>query len=584
MALRSFDPLRALLRRCDGRGYKAYRDLRGGFADGALELHVDHVQGDPFAAPSRLRLRLDQREAGLPDALFATRTRRIALEDLLARRARRAIAGCVQGARGSGRSGEVHCDAGGQEVLERSAAVVTARFAELRVTAGLPAAGRRVLGGEAERLLCEMLPRVAEEALCFDDRWAEEARRFVACVENQEHLRAELAERGLVAFVADGAILPRRSGVDDRPLAGDGVVPFRSPDSLRVRFTLPKAIDGSADGPHEIAGMGVPEGVTLVVGGGYHGKSTLLAAIERGIHPHVPGDGREYVVSRSDLVKIRAEDGRRVERVDIRPFIGTLPGGRPTDAFSSDDASGSTSQAASLVEALEIGARGLLLDEDTCATNFMVRDARMQALVPDGDEPITPFRERVRELHERLGVSTVLVMGGVGDYFAVADTVVRMADYRAHDVTAEARRIAARSDGPPTGVRAPLAAPAGRVPEAASLDASRGRRDVKIDVRARDVLVFGRLDVDLRALEQLVDRSQTRAVGYALHRLATTHLTGGRTLREALEALVDELEREGFGAWVGCGDARHPGALARPRALEIGAALNRLRSLRVRPG
>lgn len=579
MPLEPFDSLRDRLRRIDGRSYSAYRELRGGFESGGLELHVDAVQGDPFAAPSRVRVRIDQREAGLPPEWFGSRVRRIALEDLLARRARRAIRREVAGSRGSGRSGEVACDAGGQQILERSAARVNERFAELRLRVGLPAAGRRVRGRDAEALLCEELVRVAERALIFDDSpegWAEEARDFIACAENHAHLQRELAARGLVAFVANGAVLPRRSGVDDRPLEGSDAVPFVSPESLRVTLPVPHAVDGA----REVTGMGIAKGVTLIVGGGYHGKSTLLAALERGVYPHVPGDGRERVVADAGLVKIRAEDGRSVAGVDIRGFIGTLPGGRATGRFSSEDASGSTSQAASLVEALEAGATGLLLDEDTCATNFMVRDERMRALVPDDEEPITPFRERIRELHASRGVSTVLVMGGVGDYFSVADTVVRMADYGAADVTDEARRIA-RENAPAT--REPLPKPPGRTPAPESIDASRGRRAVKVAARTKRLLSFGREEIDLHALEQLVDASQTRAIGHALHRLATRHLGDGRTLAEALDALDAELDEAGVDR-LGSERGEHPGELARPRRMEIAAALNRLRTLRLRDG
>lgn len=584
MPRRSLEDLGQALRRIDGRGYKAYRDLRGEWDGRGVMLALDRIQGDPFAAPSLARIRFDAHEARIPPALHASRVRRVALEDLLARRARGAIAELVKGERGSGKSGTVRCDAGGQTVLERTAARVTDEFAELRLEVGLPAAGRRVLAREAEPLLCDELVRVGERALRFDAEIAAEAERFVACIENQEHLRAELARNGWLAFVGDGAVLPRRSGVDDRPATGDDVVPFDSPASLRVTLALPNPIGGD-DGPREIRGMAVRAGVTLIVGGGYHGKSTLLAAIEAGVHPHVPGDGREYVVSRPDLVKIRAEDGRRVARVDIRGFIGTLPGGRTTEAFASEDASGSTSQAASIVEAVELGTSGLLLDEDTCATNFMVRDARMQALVAREDEPITPFLERVRELHERLGVSTVLVMGGVGDYFAVADHVIRMSDYRPADVTAQARAIAAEQGPAPSGSAAEaLRGPVGRVPDRRSIDASRGRRDVRIEARARDTLSFGREEIDLRALEQIADRSQTRAIGHALHRIATDFLAPERSLREALAALDAAIDRDGLGLLSGRSDGSHPGNLARPRTQEIGAALNRLRTLRIRAG
>jgi predicted ABC-class ATPase len=330
--------------------------------------------------------------------------------------------------------------------------------------------------------------------------------------------------------------------------------------------------------------MGVRRGITLIVGGGYHGKSTLLRALERGVYPHVPGDGRETVVSLPRLVKIRAEDGRRVEQVDIRDFIRELPGGRRTDAFSSEDASGSTSQAANIVEAVEAGASGLLLDEDTSATNFMVRDARMQALVHAEHEPITPFLDRVRELYDSAGISTVLVMGGCGDYFDVADTVVRMREFTPEDATAEAKRIAAEigSSRVPE-CPAPLRTACARVPLRESFDASRGRRDVKIDARSSDEIVYGREPIDLRGLEQLVDASQTRAIGHAIHAATERFIDGERSLAEVLDDVEAWLDREGLDVLDPFHrPGQHPGDYARPRRFEIAGAMNRLRTLRVR--
>jgi predicted ABC-class ATPase len=565
----TLNELRRALRRIDGRGYKAYKEIAGRYAEGELALFVDHVQGDPFAAPSRLRARLPN---PWPPELFASRVRQIALEDFLARAVARAIRRGGGGRRGSGKSGLVAIDAGGQEVLERTAVVACGDFVEARLEVGLPAAGRRVLGREAEALLCDALPRAVRTGLC--EAPGEEARRFVECVENQEAIRAQLRERELVAFVGESAILPRESGVSDRPLRD--AVPFRAPEELRIELEVPNP-------PGRVAGMGLPRGVTLIVGGGYHGKSTVLRALERGVYPHVPGDGREWVVTDPDAVKVRAEDGRRVERVDISSFIGELPGGRATTAFSTDDASGSTSQAAGIVEAIEAGASAILMDEDTCATNFMVRDARMQALVPTEDEPITPFVDRVRELHDALGLSTVLVMGGSGDYFDAADTVIAMRAYRPEVATARAQEIAgSHATGRRRESTTPLRRPAPRAPLAESVDPSRGRRDVKIDARAVDELGFGTQRIDLRCVGQLVDRSQTRAVGHALH-IARERLMDGKTpLPEVLDALEARLEADGLDALSPFGRGRHPGNLARPRRHEIAAALNRLRTLRMR--
>ena len=572
------EDLRYALARIDGRGYKAYKDLRGHYAFDRFDLFIDHAQGDPFATPSRIRARVSHSVADLPDDLYNSTHRRIAMQDFLAREVRAAIARIARGHRGTGKSGLFRIDAGGQEIIERTAIVVTPDWVEARMEIGLPASGRRVLARQAEEMLFGELPQIVERSLVWRNLPQAGARAFVDCAENQEHIRNQLDGLGLVAFVADGAILPRATGASDCPLAPDKSVHFRSPESLRVTMALANPSSGS------ITGMGVPNGVTLIVGGGYHGKSTLLRAIERGVYAHIPGDGREYVVTSRDVVKTRAEDGRRVERVDISPFIGNLPQNRSTSEFSSDDASGSTSQAANIIEAVEVGATGLLLDEDSSATNFMVRDARMQALVHKEHEPITPFLDRVREFHDTLGVSTVMVMGGCGDYFDVADTVIMMRDYLPFDVTADAKKIA-REHATRRRVEtvAPLSTNAGRVPLADSFDASRGRRDVKIDAKALDLILFGSDSIDLRGVEQLVDISQTRAIGHAIHLAAGRYMNGQATLREVVTALDDLFDRDGLDALDPFGrDGEHPGSFARPRRYEIAAAINRLRTVRMR--
>jgi len=581
--LRDADELRRTLTRIDGRGYKAYKDIEGAYGFPGWTLYIDHVQGDPFAAPSRLRARVPASRAGFPSALFSNPARRVALEDYLTRAFDSAVQRAVKGHRGTGRSGLIAVDRPGQEILERTSAVVRSDWVEVRFVMGLPAAGRRVLGREAARMFFDELPMVVEASLLYRNLSAAAVARHVDAAEDQEHLRARLREMGLVAFVADGAVLPRESGVSDRPMRGPKVVRFRSPDGLRVTVQLPHA--------GQVTGMGIPEGVTLVVGGGYHGKSTLLRAIERGIYNHVPGDGRELVVTVPDAVKIRAEDGRRVEQVDISPFITNLPGGEDTRAFSTDQASGSTSQAANIVEALELGARLLLLDEDTSATNFMIRDRRMQELVAKDREPITPFLDRVRQLYEEKGVSTVLVVGGSGDYFDVADTVVMMDNYLPRDVTRRAKEIAGRFGRERrTEAAGPFGEVTPRCPVGSSLDPRRGRGDkVKIAVRDLDTITFGREEIDLSAVEQLVDPSQTRAVADALHYAARRYFDGRTTLREALERVMADIRSRGLGVispFAGRDGEGHPGDYALPRVFELGAAVNRLRTLRVvqRPG
>jgi predicted ABC-class ATPase len=568
--VKSASDLATVLHGLDGRGYKAYKAISGPWDFGDFTLHVDHVQGDPFAMPSRIRVLVSAAVADLPAPAFRSAPRRLGTAAYLARAFSRFAPG-RRGGPGSGRGGDIGMEAPGQEVMAQTAVQVAEDGrVEARFTVGLPARGRRVLGKAAARLLTEEVPDLVMNTLTARGHEASDILRHAEVNEDAESLRDQLAGAGLVAFVADGAVLPRRSGVDDRPLEGDGVVPFVSPPTLRVRFALPNA--------GEVTGLGVPRGVTLVVGGGFHGKSTLLRALQTGVYNHRPVDGREKVVTVSDAVKIRAEDGRSVQGVDISPFIDGLPMGEVTRAFSSPNASGSTSQAAAIVEALEAGSRTLLVDEDTSATNFMIRDRRMQALVPKDGEPITPFVDRVRDLADERGVSAVLVLGGSGDYLDVADTVIAMRDYAPHDVTDEARRVAA-------------AFPTGRVPEAVGpspgatprhpqpgcLEPGKGRREVSVKVPDARTLLFGRETVDLAAVEQLVSRAQIRAVGRALALAARDHLDAGRSVPELLDAVEAEVAEAGLDAL----DSRRVGDLAAFRRLELAAALNRIRSLRV---
>lgn len=404
----------------DRRGYPSYKSLRGTYDFGDFELDIAHVQGDPFAAPSQLAVYVPGDVSGLPACCRDAAHRRTATEDLLVRRFSKEAAQASFKVGGSGKSGFIGTSNPGPEILARSACEIAPDGAVmLRFEAGLPAHGRTIDARAAARMLLDLIPVCVERALMLDDAGRRAAQKAAELADDQRAVRSAIRERGLVAFVADGSVLPRSSGVSAKPLAG--ARPFTSPESMRVTLELPHR--------GRVRGMGIRRGITLIVGGGYHGKSTLLKALQEGVYDHIEGDGRELVATDETAMKLRAEDGRVVRAVDISPFINNLPDGRDTRSFSTEDASGSTSQAASTVEALEAGARTLLIDEDTSATNYMVRDALMEAVVAAEHEPITPFVERVRALWERHGVSCVLVMGSSGAFFPVADSVIQMDAY-----------------------------------------------------------------------------------------------------------------------------------------------------------
>ncbi len=550
------EQLRTKLVGLDGRNYKAYKDIQGWDVQYDLfRLRIDHVQGDPFAAPSRLRLFVPLKISHIPPEALENTCRLRATRDFLARSFRRSAHS----------EREISIDAGRQTVLERTACLVTGDDIEIRFRLELPGRGRRIMGRRAADLLCFRLPDIVEKSLIAPQLDLESLKRHYSAVEDQVTLRHQLIEHKLVAFLADGSSLPRLSGVDDRPL--ENAVCLKAPSSLRVTLSTPNG--------GNITGMGIPSGVTLIVGGGFHGKSTLLKAIETGVYDHIPGDGREGVVTEPTAVKIRAEDGRSVAGVDISDFIGSLPGGRVTDSFSTDLASGSTSQAAALVESIEVGAQSILLDEDTSATNFMIRDHRMQTLVAKGSEPITPFLDRVRELWDTFGISTVLVMGGSGDYFDHADTVIQMDSYQPLDVTLKAHSIAGNN---PTGrtreIVDSLTRPRCRTLDSASIHPERRPGIVKVGVRGLDTLILGRTDIDLRAVEQFVDPCQVRATGWILSRLARGNQPMVDVIRQ-IESLIGRLHDSGWDDLTG----RPDGDLALPRIAEVMAALNRLRGV-----
>lgn len=587
----------------DNRGYKAYKDISGEYQFPDFTLIIDYVQGDPFASPSKLRVQIPPAIANFPPQLYQNPIREVALRDYLTRQFDRA-AYEISSRRGTGKSGMIAITKVGQEVLARTSvylvqvanptpktiggnpalqrgkpiAAVSEKGIEIRFFVGLPARGRNILGRQAAAMLCEDIPAIVDRALKYENLDQAACQRHVETVEDAESLRQQLGDRSLVAFIANDAILPRQSGVDDRPLSRENAIAFQSPASLEVELNRPNG------GP--IRGLGIPRGITLIVGGGYHGKSTLLKAIERGVYNHIPDDGREFVVTDSAAVKVRAEDGRSVAGVDISPFINQLPQGRSTTHFSTENASGSTSQAANIMEALEALVLGekptppvLLVDEDTAATNFMIRDRRMQALIAKEQEPITPFIDKVKQLYHDYGVSTILVMGGSGDYFDVADRVIAMDNFQPVELTEKAKAIAAEyrtgrtSEG---GQKFGKIKP--RVPLAESLDPSRGKRDVRVKVRDVDEVTFGSEDLDLSAVEQLVSKDQLRAIAEAMVYAKNRYIDGVKTLPEILDKIMADIEEKGL-------DIISPfpqGDLAMFRRFELAAAINRLRTLQVK--
>ncbi len=553
----------------DRRGYPAYKSTKGSYRFGKYILVIDHVQGDPFAAPSKLHVEVAGRTAGFPARLFDKKHKRVALQDHLTRNFEKQAAEYSFQAKGSGKSGILSVTRCGQEILERSACTVNPADGQviLRFEAGFPANGRTINARELMKILFDFLPECVENALLYRSLDPARTEKVMELAEDREYIRSRLEPMGLVAFVANGSVLPRESGVSQRPMRG--AVTFTSPESLEVTMELPFR--------GKITGMGIKKGITLIVGGGYHGKSTLLKALEMGIYPHIAGDGREYVVTDADAVKIRAEDGRSIKRTDISMFINDLPNKKDTKAFSTEDASGSTSQAANVVEAMEAGASAFFIDEDTSATNFMVRDELMQQVIHRDMEPITPFIERMRDLYELRGVSTVLVAGSSGAYFQVADTVIQMDRYVPREITARAKEAAAQYPAlelPQERIHEPSFE---RRPRRNAGIVHKGR--IKIKTMGKDGVQLNHETVDLRYVEQLADYEQLTCLGYLLKYMEEHMLDGKATVQETVEELARALEKKGFEAV--CDGEYLPGNLALPRREEIFACVNRYRGLKL---
>lgn len=566
--------LNTMLRQIDHKGYPAYKQLKGSYQFPNYVLGIDHVQGDPFAAPSKVSIHVKGKAAGFPEELYRLPCQKTALEDTLLREMGRQLKKVSFQARGSGKSGLMSVSSPGQEVLKRSGCEMDAGTGDiiLRMEIGFPANGRTINARELEKILFDFVPQCVRQSLFYRSLDAAKLKRTADLAEDQQEVRKLLKEKGLVAFVANGSVLPRESGVSERPMKQ--AVPFQSPQTMEVELMLPNC--GS------IKGMGIPKGITLIVGGGYHGKSTLLKALELGVYDHIAGDGREYVITDDSAVKLRAEDGRSVKNVDISMFIRDLPNGKDTECFCTEDASGSTSQAANVVEAMEAGGDVFLIDEDTSATNFMIRDELMQSVVHREEEPITPYIDRIRELYEEFGISTVLVAGSSGSYFHKADCILQMKRYVPSDITAFAKEQAEKFPIPQESPGSSTDHAIGKASSEFKRIFAQNRKlagsdRIKMKTMGMDGISIDRETIDLRYLEQLADPEQLSMLAQLVKYAELRLFDGEKTLVQVVDRLENEMAQKGFAGI--CGDRNITSGLALPRRQEIFACLNRYRKL-----
>ncbi|MCD7980985.1 MAG: ABC-ATPase domain-containing protein [Clostridiales bacterium] len=582
--------LREELESINRRGYPAYKSLKGQYDFGDFLLSIDHVQGDPFASPSNLSVEIPMKRAGFPEEYWDQDYARVALEDCILRRFSGELSKNSFKAKGSGKSGLIATSRPGQEILHRSALVIAKGKLTARFEVGFPANGRTINAYELEKILFDFLPPAVTQSLFYKNWKKEVLQKNYELSVDQHFIREELPKRKLVAFLGEGSILPRMSGVSSRPLRD--AVPLSVPESLKVEMDLPYY--------GRMSGLGIPEGVTLIIGGGYHGKSTLLQALEQGVYNHIAGDGREYAVTEDTALKLRAEDGRSVQNLDLSLFIHNLPNGKDTKKFSTADASGSTSQAAAVMEGIEAGSHTFLIDEDTSATNFLVRDEFMQKIVHGDKEPITPFCARVRDLYEKAGISTVLVAGSSGAFFHMADTVIQMDAYHPLDVREKVAQFLPEYPLPA------FEADAFSLPDVARIfwgkpakqggasargtgghygkdsrsggdrpgNGNRGREErIKTKVMSTDGFSLNHDMVDLRYVEQITDSEQTAALAKMM-KYVLTHMSGTVSVDRLAKMLERQIEQGGLEPFM---DGYGYCGLAMPRVQEIYAMLNRYR-------
>lgn len=563
--MKSSVELKNELFKIDGKGYKAYKVLEGKYDFKKYVLSIDHVQGDPFASPSRVRIIIDNKIAQIPEELFDNKNKEVAVCDFLTRLFSKNIKNQSEKIFGSGKSGLIEISRCPQEILERTAIIRNKNFFEARFYVGFPARGRSVLARELEKIIFNIIPNIVENTFIYKNINKLNLINRVKLIEDQFYIRKNLKEKGLVAFVANESILPRESGVSARPLRNGKK--FISPQALEVEFDTPNR--------GKIKGMGIPKGITLIIGGGYHGKSTLLKALELGIYNHIEGDGREFVITDESALKVRAEDGRAITSTDISLFINNLPNGKDTVKFNTENASGSTSQAANIIEAIESKSKVLLIDEDTSATNFMIRDDIMQQLVVKEKEPITPFIDVAKSLYKQLGISTILVAGSCGDFFDIADLVIQMDSYEPYEVTAKAKelsrgKVSLRDD-------LDISIDFGRVLDKGSI--SEGPKGIKIKTLGKDGLSINKENIDLKSVEQIVDGEQINTIGMAIKFIEDKY--SGKDL--TIEKIADEIEKDITKNLIGIDNIKGGnGSLAMPRKQEILCAINRLRTLKIK--
>ena len=565
-----------LLTELDGQPFSEYQQIVGDFDFSRYVIKCAGINFESAEAVSPVfSIRVPQTIAEIPEYLFDTPVRRTAMEDLLLRR----MAGNISGIANYNGNGiarrHVSVSTPNQKILPRNALQLTKEYIEVRFKITLPAQtivtdGEPLVsidGAMAQQIFYEDLPEVVSNSLLFCNIDVAEADEHVNNMEDADRLRQHLGASGQVAFIADGALITRETGSDD-------------PDYERVcPVEMDAALIEEVEAPHAgaVRGVGIPNGLTLILGESNSGRVDLMDAISQGIYNHIPGDGREHVVTVADAVAIRSEVGRSIQQVDISAFAtGLADGGNPS-SYSTKGAGSFTSQAASTVEALEAGARVLLFDEHSSSSTFLSSDTRVSSLL--GESSRNTLVARARQMVDELGISMIVAGSSlIAEFIPIADKILKVENFCISDITEEAKALDITPSAPVNDtVNLSTMLSRSRWIMPSSIDPSIGREDLVIETDDADFLQFGRSLVDLDAVRQIADADQAKAIGFVLYYAKLRYMDEGYPMREILDLVDRDLSNEGLNALVR--DVR--GDLARPRRYEVAAAINRLPAFRV---
>lgn len=532
----SEEVLRKTLKNADGKPFQKYKGIQNNFVLEDFEIIFDDVQNDRMGHTA-IRVRVPHKKAGFPEDMYDTKLREIALRDLIARRFRESARTHARSPIPKTSGGEVFIPRPGQEILERGSVAISPYFIEVRFTADLPADGNKV-SAVAMDLLMERIKTIISESLYFSAYKQSKVYNHLQTYENAEFIRENLDSKGIVAFIADGSVLPRR---DDDLAPMVDAKEFVTDPALKVTFDVPYG--------EPISGMGIPKGFTAVTGASRNGKSALLDAIFAGVYDHIPGDGREYVITSRDAAFIMAEPNRPADSVDISMFVPETPEFDDTSAAKKEFVSSPMSEFVSVSEAVEMGSKLILIDEEYSNPCVM-----RKGFLAD-NEKIISLSEMGSSMG-RQGISLVMVSGD--------ESVIRSAD---NVLVVEGFKVSpAKVER--TGNGKEFSMPADRYPVSKGIVYEKGHRDVNVTAQEIRTIEIGEFKVHV-PVAALFDISQTNTVADAIAYMKE-HMDGSKNMLDVCKDAIGAIKAEDDSTDNGSG--MHHATI---RAIDLAAVLNR---------